>query len=647
MKKTVFLCNLCLIVLFVACSRYPADVERALKLAGDNRVELEKVLEHYSQRPEDNLKLRSAYFLIANMPYHFAVHDARLESFKTYLRQREPQAGMSADYEKTFGPVRGTVEIKPDLYYITSEFLIRNIDFSFQVWQETPWGKYISFDDFCEDILPYRLSREPLEYWKEEYYATFRPIIDTMPHNHLPEEVGMQLLQHINDQGWTFENNWQTQGFGASILLQKRFGNCKEQAEFVAYTLRSVGIPSGIDIYIQSPIHIHPSHFWNYTRNIEGKHVFFDYHDTYQLANDKVKRRTARKFGKIYRQSYALQKESLPVKYKNKYLPPGGLKNVLLHDVSFAYFPETHISIRLEPRGLFSRKALVYLCVFNDIEWIPIAGRIPENNIAEFLHVEPDILYQLRFIEESKNTAASKPFIFRENGSAQFIDADTTALQTMTLLRKFMMPTKWPHYVTRSVNGKFQGANQADFSDSITLHIIQKEADLSYQEVHPEHHGRFRYVRYLSADGGHNNMAEVRFYSDGKPLTGKVIGTDGAKDDFPNSSKDAVYDDDPLSFFDALEADEAWAGLELDKPYQIDAIRYIFRNDDNNIRPGDTYELLYLNNDRWLSAGRQTADTLILQYDNIPANTLYWLRNHTRGKEERPFTYENGKQVWW
>lgn len=28
-------------------------------------------------------------------------------------------------------------------------------------------------------------------------------------------------------------------------------------------------------------------------------------------------------------------------------------------------------------------------------------------------------------------------------------------------------------------------------------------------------------------------------------------------------------------------------------------------------------------------------------------NIMYWLRNLTRGREERIFTYEDGKQVWW
>ena len=116
----------------VACSRYPLEVIRAIKFAGDNRAELEKVLEHYSKRPEDSLKLKAAYFLIANLPYHFTVQDERLDSFKIYLREKELHEGLWTTFEKEVYKTRKeNVEIKRDIFFITSEFLIRNIDFSF------------------------------------------------------------------------------------------------------------------------------------------------------------------------------------------------------------------------------------------------------------------------------------------------------------------------------------------------------------------------------------------------------------------------------------------------------------------------------------------------------------------------------------
>ena len=67
----------------------------------------------------------------------------------------------------------------------------------------------------------------------------------------------------------------------------------------------------------------------------------------------------------------------------------------------------------------------------------------------------------------------------------------------------------------------------------------------------------------------------------------------------------------------------------------------------STVREGDDYKLLYWGENAWVSVGRQLAIDTLLRYQQIPSVTLYWLRNHTRGREERPFTYENGKQVFW
>ena len=65
--------------------------------------------------------------------------------------------------------------------------------------------------------------------------------------------------------------------------------------------------------------------------------------------------------------------------------------------------------------------------------------------------------------------------------------------------------------------------------------------------------------------------------------------------------------------------------------------------------PGEEYELCYWDGEGWSSLGRQIGRraTQELVYDNVPAGALLILHNHTKGKEERIFTYENGRQVWW
>ena len=57
-----------LLLLLTACQSKDR-LDLALEYAGDNRAELEKVLEHYRG---DEMKYHAARFLIENMPYHFS-----------------------------------------------------------------------------------------------------------------------------------------------------------------------------------------------------------------------------------------------------------------------------------------------------------------------------------------------------------------------------------------------------------------------------------------------------------------------------------------------------------------------------------------------------------------------------------------------
>ena len=66
----------------------------------------------------------------------------------------------------------------------------------------------------------------------------------------------------------------------------------------------------------------------------------------------------------------------------------------------------------------------------------------------------------------------------------------------------------------------------------------------------------------------------------------------------------------------------------------------------NFIRKGDVYELLYWKGRRWNSAGRQKAVADSLVY-TVPENSLLYLINHTRGKDERIFEIKDGRQVFW
>ena len=69
----------------MACSSENQWLDTALNLAGDNRAELQKVLDRYKE--EDGDKYRAACFLIENMPFHGAYEGKALENYRKYFSE--------------------------------------------------------------------------------------------------------------------------------------------------------------------------------------------------------------------------------------------------------------------------------------------------------------------------------------------------------------------------------------------------------------------------------------------------------------------------------------------------------------------------------------------------------------------------------
>ena len=131
--------------------------------------------------------------------------------------------------------------------------------------------------------------------------------------------------------------------------------------------------------------------------------------------------------------------------------------------------------------------------------------------------------------------------------------------------------------------------------------------------------------------------------ANGQVIPGKILADIALEDD---SELKNINDGNSLSYFDVSGLDDLWVGLDFGKPTSLSELFFCPRTDDNDIFPGDLYELFYWDT-RWISLGKQSAQANRLVYNDVPKNALLWLRNLTKGHEERPFTYEEGKQIWW
>jgi len=66
--------------------KIPEQVKDVLEKAGHNRVELEKVIDHYGRKEADSLKLKAAFFLIKNLEDSYYYEGEVLDEYHQYSR---------------------------------------------------------------------------------------------------------------------------------------------------------------------------------------------------------------------------------------------------------------------------------------------------------------------------------------------------------------------------------------------------------------------------------------------------------------------------------------------------------------------------------------------------------------------------------
>ena len=154
------------------CAGCESRLEAALELAGENRPELEAVLQHYSTDKADSLKYRAARFLIENLPLHYGYAGKGLEDFKcdydSLFCDKDIPRQVLRGRAKNYNPDFTNVHPAFDLSELSRDFLIRHIDNAFATL-DYPWTKGLSFGDFCEYVLPYRIENELAEDWMPHY----------------------------------------------------------------------------------------------------------------------------------------------------------------------------------------------------------------------------------------------------------------------------------------------------------------------------------------------------------------------------------------------------------------------------------------------------------------------------------------------
>jgi hypothetical protein len=657
-----------LISLFTSCSTTPKGVREALEASGINRAELEKVIEHY-QTTGETQKLKATYFLIANMAGKCSeYYNYNDEAYKIVTRDKEDSLFRSRGrvaYDSLCTQIELLKDIAgryplitKDVETISSSYLIENIDYAFRAWRE-PWARHFSFDEFCQYILPYRVRNEPLSNWRKILYEKYSWVKDSLKNRSDPEELMLRLNDIVAKDFWTVDKL--EMPFVSVMLLDKaKSGGCNQRYLLMISLLRAMGIPAMMD-YAPQHDQTFKQHAW--VVYLDSTHRFRPC-DAGRVRSKGFKKDNPKSafpptmiiplgegFGSnVLRYTYDINHESLAEQEKGKHADlPKLFQESNIKDVTQQYsFDTRSFAYNLEAEPQLKDNELTYLAVFGYGSEIREAtyARVKDNKVM-FGPMGTNIVYLVCVYRGDRLIPISQPLLLRDScQQVEVLRPDTLHKQTMLLTRKCKESLLMQGFAEDMVGAQFEGSNSADFKSPKLIYKIT-EAPYFLTRIDLSNPIPFRYVRYVSPSS-EIHVAELQFW--GKDASGKDTLLQGKP--IQNLGKNCLLTNELKNAFDNnirtnLNAPAgSWVGLKFDVPQWISQIRYLPRNNFNVIEEGDQYELMYYDR-RWKSLGKQIATSQYLEYKDVPTHALFLLRNLTQGVEERIFTYEKGKQVWW
>lgn len=597
-------------------------------------------------------KKQAAAFLLENAPYHLTKINDTLTSYYNRLAQinkdnKYPHCkSMIADLYHRFNMLQ-QFDWVSDTLLLTSKYLIDDIDSAYTSWKEGRYANHLTFDDFCEYLLPYRVGTENISRWRKELSDRFSHRIDWMQTEDDKKSSAYWAALYINDQiknlGFHIDGIKHYGGIDLPYPALKniKMGECEDYAELTAYVMRSCGIPVSVDFTPQWPFRS-SGHYWNTVLDNSGRNIPFMGGE----SNPGYPCKAGYVMGKVYRKTYAYQKESLfALNSKYSELVPSLLNTPFVKDVSKEYVRGVEVMATQNDAVKLNRHFL-YLSVFNNKDWIPIAyAEKDSSNKASFHDVGAGIVYLPVVWTMKGSRQANYPILVKANGEVCQMKPNMKRTQVIRINRKYPVFGGVLFYSKRVVNGHFEAANNQDFTDAVTVGTITRNPLMRYDSLAITQKGKYRYWRYVSPKNGHCNVAEIIFKKAKHIVPFDSIINDGTTEN--GYDVKYAFDNDELSFYESKKADNGWIGVDFGKAVSVDNIVYLPRNDDNNVVPGHLYELDYYDGTQTVSLGVKKSCGYEITFEGVPTNALYILHDLSKGSEERIFTYENGKVKWY
>lgn len=643
----------------LSCNDDMKKMDKVLEKAGNNKAELISVLDHY-QSQDDTLKYKAAVFLIENMEFKMSYTQQSMKQYdiaydlldkiykSDFLKEKEAiqRSNEIVDFINT---TNIQLELVADCQIITADFLIDNIDKAVEVWQKYPWSREnVDFDEFCESILPYKVGREPFDYWRQETINSFSWIPDSLLTSTNLTQVTRAISKALKDS-MTFNPSFRMLPADVSFhnLKKSRNGSCRLTTILNIYYLRSIGIPARYDYVDSYGNDAVTGHSWISFQDENDQLFAFDSgleipnFDWVDFTVVPSSRSTGRKAAKVFRICYGCSEETT-LKSDNS--------NNNFTDVTGQYNPKPRdILLNLEN---VKNTQQVSLCTFG-LENLKYSSRVNRVQGTEYLfsNMGTDILYVPTSSTTFGYEAIANPIILDSQGTTRSLNPNYQIRETIAVDRKFPVRKLLENRANQVIGYAIQGSNDLNKNDWENLYVIEEMPSIKSNTYKIENSGYYRYFRVISPNT-RCEIAELSFQGVLQNMkNGESLGLQGewiSNGYIESNGGNNLVDNNPLSYFKSTELKNGWIGLKLKEGERARLTRVDLYppNDGNSIEIGNEYELLYFDMS-WKSLGKQVSEKQYLEYQDCPSNCLYLLRNLSKGKQIRVFTFEDGKQVFW
>lgn len=435
MKKFDLSTLLLTAVLTVGCNDI-SPIASVLDSAGSNRSELEAVLDHYKTKDINPQKLQAAEFLIKNMPAHYSYAGDEIYEYYDYAAKIFANKSLSPEQQRDsllfitdlkYRDLPG--QIVSDAQIIKADYLIKNIDTSYDRWVNCDWASQITFDEYLEWLLPYKaIELQEMDAWRDTLLAHFGKGLEHPIKNDVEYNTAIGIADMLRNDAY---NGLKRYGLytraglpllNAHLQATQTYGNIPDYALTAVLVMRSAGVPAVLD---ETPVGSRGTAAakWFVIMSDRGEELTSEWDFSTQIGGSFF---PYERGPKVYRNTYAINPERWEYRQKAKYQYPFELGK---KDVTSKYFLTSDLSIPIE-KGILKHVKDKYVYIASAVRneenpWQIVDFGVMKHGKATFHDMGREVLYQIQGYDGNKLIPISEPFILHKDRSIEYVSVDT------------------------------------------------------------------------------------------------------------------------------------------------------------------------------------------------------------------------------